>query len=457
MVVRPRTPADGHHGVVDPAAVDLLLTAEGRQLLSSLPHPYDPQVSLSLTRSLREQGHSAELVAAALTQSELRTLARRKFGEEADRLLFTRDGLEQSSRPAVAQLHARRLADVGVRAVHDLGCGIGADSRAFARAGMRVTAVDSDAATSAVAAHNLADIAGGPAEVRVHHARAEDPRWLREARQGWRPHTRDGQLRGARHAVWLDPGRRTHGLADISGRTRRTHSPADMSPPWDVVETMALQWPAAGVKVGAGFDTSRLPDGVEAHWVSHHGDAVECVLWWGAAATDPGTTSAVVFSGQRWNRLQATAGPLDCPRVGTVHDIGTVLYELDPAVAAAGLRSQVALELGARLVGEGGYLTGDRACETLWARGWWVHEVLPLRPKALRAWARREDVGPLTVKRPARRAPGGQSLPDADALRRRIAPNGARPATILLSDIAPGHPAAALWVSPCPRGETAGP
>ena len=47
--------------------VALLLTPEGWELLSSLP-PYDPSEALSLGRSLREEGHSPALVAAALTQ-----------------------------------------------------------------------------------------------------------------------------------------------------------------------------------------------------------------------------------------------------------------------------------------------------------------------------------------------------------------------------------------------------
>ncbi|MGB7448798.1 MAG: hypothetical protein WA892_06675, partial [Ornithinimicrobium sp.] len=211
------------------------------------------------------------------------------------------------------------------------------------------------------------------------------------------------------------------------------------------------------VKVGAGFDVAQLPEGVEAHWVSHEHEAVECVLWWGAAVTEPGGRSAVVSSAGQWHRLRAAGGPAQAARVDAPAHIGTVLYELDPAVAAAGLRPQVADEVQARLLGSGAYLTGDGSHETVWARGWAVHDVLPLRTAALRGWARQEDVGALTVKRPARRAPGGAALPEGDVLRRRIAPSGNRPATLLLTDILPSGPGVALWVSPWPRGERAGP
>ena len=65
-------------------------------------------------------------------------------------------GLEQATRPEVADHHASRFLEAGVRRVIDLGCGIGSDSMAFARAGLEVVAVDVDPATAAVAQANLA-------------------------------------------------------------------------------------------------------------------------------------------------------------------------------------------------------------------------------------------------------------------------------------------------------------
>ena len=53
-------------------------------------------------------------------------------GRPRPTLFFTRDGLEQASRPEVADHHAARFAAAGVRRVVDLGCGIGADALAFA-------------------------------------------------------------------------------------------------------------------------------------------------------------------------------------------------------------------------------------------------------------------------------------------------------------------------------------
>src|SRR5206468_358536 len=78
------------------------------------------------------------------------------FGTDAGRMFFTRAGLEQATRGAVAARRARRLTAAGVRHVADLGCGIGADALALARAGIRVSAVEADPATAAVATANAA-------------------------------------------------------------------------------------------------------------------------------------------------------------------------------------------------------------------------------------------------------------------------------------------------------------
>ena len=119
----------------------------------------DPE-SLAAASRLRAR-FDPGLAAAALTQAALRRQARAKFGADAETMFFTRDGLEQATRPAIAEHHARRFVAAGVRRVIDLGCGIGSDALAFARAGLEVVAVERDPDTAAVAAANL----GGRATV----------------------------------------------------------------------------------------------------------------------------------------------------------------------------------------------------------------------------------------------------------------------------------------------------
>ena len=79
---------------------------------------------------------------------------RAKFGPDAARMFLTRAGLEQATRRVVADRRAARLRAAGVRTLADLGCGLGADALAAARAGIRVYGVEADPLTAAMAAAN---------------------------------------------------------------------------------------------------------------------------------------------------------------------------------------------------------------------------------------------------------------------------------------------------------------
>ncbi|WP_292700534.1 class I SAM-dependent methyltransferase, partial [Microbacterium sp. 69-10] len=146
-----------------------LLTRDGLALLDEVgPVESSGDVARAVSR-LRAAGHSPELVSAVVGQAHLRVKAAAKFGEFAERMLFTRAGLEQATRLNVATLHAVRMRRAGITAVTDLGCGIGGDSLAFAGAGLTVTAVDADEVTAGIAAYNLA-----PFGATVRHGQAEE-------------------------------------------------------------------------------------------------------------------------------------------------------------------------------------------------------------------------------------------------------------------------------------------
>ena len=75
---------------------------------------------------------------------QLRRRAAAKFGADAAIMFFTSDGLQQATHPVVAQRRTTRMAEADVRRLLDLGCGVGSDLAAFARAGIDVTAVERD-------------------------------------------------------------------------------------------------------------------------------------------------------------------------------------------------------------------------------------------------------------------------------------------------------------------------
>ena len=339
----------------------------------------------------------ADLAAAALTQTTLRRRARTKFGDAAASLWFTRDGLEQATRPEVADLHAARFVAAGVRRVVDLGCGIGSDATAFVRAGLDVVAVERDPATAAVARANLrVALAAGPAGVSAEVVVADVADVLAA-----------GVDPGA--GVFADPARR-----DARGRVWRA---ADFSP--DLTSLLALADPerVLGLKLGPALPHALVPPDAEAEWVSHHGDVVEVALWSGPGAV-VGRRSALLFPDRR-----LVTEPVRL----AVRPPGAYVLEPDGAVIRAGAVGVLGARLGAGLLdSQIAYLTTDELVETPFATAFAVERVLPYDLKVLRRWVREAEVGRLEVKR------RGLDL-DPAQLRRELRPRGPGSATLLLS------------------------
>lgn len=354
--------------------------------------PYAPQEALATATALRKKGYSPEDANRILTQAKLRTLAAGKFGEIAGRLLLTEAGFEQATRAAVARRHALRFVDAGVGSVADLGCGIGADSLAFAEVGLAVTAVELDPATAALTAHNLAPYP--TAQVLVGDVEQVDLPALTTA---------SGE---PVQALWLDPARR-----EVAGGSTvsRIFAPEAFSPPLSFVEKLAATGIPMGVKMGPGLPHEHIPAGCEAEWVSHNGSVVEVVLWFNALAR-PGVRRSVTLLGADPVEPQVLAemtSALDSPEVTethehepTVSELGAYLYEPDGAVVRAHLVSDLAHQLGARLLDENiAYLTLDEQVSTPLATGYRVLETLTLNDKVLRRWVKEQGITVLTVKK----------------------------------------------------------
>lgn len=373
---------------------DLLITADGRAALARAAEQADP-TSLAAAQALRKSFAPA-LAASALEQEHLRLRARSKFGAAASGMLFTAAGLEQATRPSVAQWRAQRFVDAGVREVVDLGCGIGADARAFADAGLRVRAVERDPNTAIVARHNLA---GLDAEVICADAVEAASELLRDPGTG----------------VFCDPARRTD-----RGRTWRVDQ---FTPPWDFVLDLLGSGHPTCIKLGPGLPGELVPDDVEARWVSDHGDVVEVGLW--------------MLPGARAGRA-ATLLPGD-------HDLGPeprgelpvraprgFLLEPDGAVLRAGLAPYIAPDADLAQLAPGvGYLTCDQPVRTPFATCFEVLDVLDAGEKPLRRWVRAHEVGTLEIKKRAVEI-------DPAVLRRRLKPSGPHSATLVLTPTVDG-------------------
>ena len=421
-----------------------LLTPTGWALLATLP-PYRQDEALALGERLRAQGHSPDLVAAALTQQRLRARAAAKFGPFASTMLFTPDGLEQATRLAVAAHHAARYQRAGTTRVADLGCGIGGDALALAGLGLGVLAVERDETTAALATVNLMRFP----EVTVRCADAREVDLVAEGVDG----------------VFADPARRSGG--------RRLTDPEQWSPPLSTVLAWREQVPALGVKAAPGIDHALLPADAHVQWVSVDGGVLEADIWCGPLALEgPGRSALVLRSAPAATsgpdsdagagsaaagtttspdavarpavaRLSdpectdPTAPPLQLPPIAGQEELGEYVLEPDGAAIRAGLVAHLASRAGATpLAPRIAYLTGPRlpgADLAPFLRAWRVREVLPLHLKALRVRVREQGIGRLEIHRR-----GVDVSPDA--LRASLHLEGQAGETWLLTRLGPGGP-----------------
>lgn len=377
-----------------------LLTPEGLRLLDALP-PVESAEDVARTVSrLRKAGHSPDLVSAVVTQSRLRQRAEAKFGPFAQRMLFTRAGLEQATRLSIAARHAARFRDAGLTRVADLGCGIGGDALGLAGLGLEVTAVDADEVTAAIAAYNLAPF--GDATT-VRHGTAES-----------------ADLAGV-DAVWLDPARRTAGHTETS-RTR----PEDWSPSLDWTFALAERLPA-GIKLGPGLDRELIPSGSEAQWVSADGSTVELVVWSGSLARDDVRRAALVIRGDEAHELTAPGDTADEP----ARELGSFLHEPDGAVIRARLIGEVARSLEAGMLDEHiAYLTSDAPLTSPFVSSFRVREAMPAKVPSINAALRSHGIGRLEIKK------RGVDV-DPAQFRRKLQLRGEGEATLFLTRVGP--------------------
>ncbi|GAB2968711.1 class I SAM-dependent methyltransferase [Nocardioides montaniterrae] len=373
-----------------------LLTEAGQELLSAATDAVREGMPELQVQSLLRRTTTAERAAGVLTQVELRAHAVAKFGELAQHLYFTRDALEQATRLRVSTHRAGRMAAFGAETMIDLGCGMGGDLVAAARAGLVCAGVDLDPLRVEIAAANLAAL-GLPGATKVADA-------TEVAHDGF-------------DIAFADPARRTG-----AGRSFKVE---DWTPPWTWVEGLLTR--DACVKVAPGVPHDLVPRGVEAEWVSDVGEVKEAALWSGRTATVARRATVIAATGGL-----ASITDEDDPGAAAVgvRRVGRFLYEPDGAVIRAGLVTAVAAGINGGLVDPKiAYVTSDEAFQTPFARGYRVVEELPYREKQLKAALRERGIGRLTIKK------RGVDI-SPEQLRKRLAPTGDAEGTIVLTRVA---------------------
>lgn len=375
---------------MEPARAQFLTTPAAANALASIS-PAVRQLPLSARVAALRRDWPPEQAAAISEQLDLQERAQERFGDHADAMRFTAEGLEMATHPTVAARRAQRLATLDLP-VFDLGSGLGSESLALARAGARPLALERDPATALLAAYNLAgagDVIRG--DVRQLPFDVSDS------------------------AVVLDPSRR-------SARGRR-FDPAAFEPPWDTCLELAALSRAAAIKGPPGIDHAAVPPAAELEFVQLGRDLREAAVYLGVGA-EAGMRRAVLL-----------------PSGACLQSDEPAIVELAPAVAGfigdpescvtrAGLVQQAAHRASARMLDQSvAYLTAGSPVASPFVRWFEVLDVMPFAVKGLRARLRKAGWRPVEIRR--------RAFPvEPDELRRLLGRLDGDPVVLLCTTIA---------------------
>ncbi|MBI5669998.1 MAG: methyltransferase domain-containing protein [Chloroflexi bacterium] len=354
--------------------ITFLASPSGETLLERLAgEDLSDANTLKLVTQLRK-GYTPEQVRAALEMARLRLKAVDKFGDAARRMFFTREALEQASDPQVRQYRARRLAAYAASVV-DAGCGIGADSLAFASIGMSVLGLDIDPVRVEIARYNAAAL-GLVARFAVADVRAGLP----EA-----------------DTVFFDPARRDE-------RGNRLHDVERYIPSLSLIR--GWSHPVMVVKLSPGVELAQVEGyGGQVEFISSEGDLKEAVLWRGADFA--GLRATLLADGEEYywdnneypGRGEPPVRPYNPNETGLSTPRGW-LVEPDPALIRAGLVRDAAARYQGYLLDETiAYFTTDVYPDSPWLRAWKILDWMPFNLKKLRAYLHQRGVGNVTVKK----------------------------------------------------------
>jgi len=351
--------------------------------------------TLSLGGLRRDLG--AERARLVAEQVHLRRRAREKF-PSAERMFFTRVGLEQATDAWIGSYKAQRFPTD--RPVADLCSGIGGDLLALAARAKNVRGCDLDPVTALFAVAN--------ANVQVLENDA-------------------ALFPFAENSIWhIDPDRRPEG--------KRTTHLEGFRPDLTVLDHLLAKHPDAAVKLAPA---TRAPEAwcslAEREWISRGGECRQQVAWFGQLARYVGKRTATVISQHQTEVRQVVESNVSdtndkvLPLRG---EVAAYLFEPDAAVIAAGLVGELAHEHGLAAVDSGvAYLTGDQPIADRALDGFAVTDVLPLDRKQLAGLFSQRGVGRLEIKK------RGCEI-DPELLRKQLRLSGSNEATLLLTPVA---------------------
>jgi len=374
-----------------------LLGNEGARWLARVAE--DPRPLVAQADRLRRE-LSASRVHLVLEQVELRRRARDKF-LAAERMFFTRVGLEQATDQFIAAYKAARFP--AAAPVADLCCGIGGDLLGLAARGLAI-GIDRDPVAVLLAEANARTLAAEGCQVEVRVAEVA-PASVQEVSAWHIDPDRRPEGRRTTHLEWHEPGPvLIRQLLDAAGNAAVKLAPAAEPPD---------EW----------------RESAEWEWISRDRECRQLVAWFGSLAQAPGRRRATLVGRDpaRPGCLRTLVGDPAEPPVS--QQIGRYVFDPDPAVLAARLLGPLAAQYGLGLLSRGVvYLTGDRAVEEPALACFEVTDVLPFDLKRLRQLLRSRNIGQLEIKkRIVRHTP--------EAIRRQLDLRGDASAVLLIAPI----------------------
>ena len=365
-----------------------LVSLAGRNGLAAVPPAYALLDPNQLASALRRD-HAADAAAALGEQIVLREKARARLGEDTG-FLFTADGLEMMTHPAVARRRAIRLAALNLP-VADLTCGVGGDLAAVAMTGTACLGIDRDPATTLLAQANV-------------------PKARIVRGDSVRPPVRLEAL-----AAIIDPSRRA--------AAGRRFDPAAFSPPWDAAVEILAGARAGVLKAPPGIDHSQLPLTCEVEFVQLGRSMREAAIWMGGGAK-PGVRRAVLLpAGVELDSNAPQADP-------TPAEPGAVLFDPESCVTRATLVLHLAHRLGARLLDpQVAYLTSATPAFDPFCATFEVLDLIPFSVSRLKKLLRERHWKPDEIRR--------RAFPvEPDELRRLLGRIDGEPVTLVFTTLA---------------------
>ncbi len=339
-----------------PSLIRTLSQAEHQEFLDAcLPLAGNHIKLAEKVRTQYSYDESAEIISILIARSK----AKPKFSKW-DRMFFTDELLEQSTSETVSLFKGEHYFS-GTECA-DLCCGAGGSLIGMAASGKQAVGCDIDPGHLSMAEANL-NIYGLSSN--ISFIQADITERIPEA------------------AVYhFDPSRRT-----VAGRE---YLPDNYLPPLSTVDSILDISPDIAVKVSPLHSVAAEGE-YSCDVISCNGEVKEILLCYGRFNT--GQVRAIVLP--RKTILTAEGGS----EADISDDIGTYVFEPDPAVVKAGLVTTAAASMGLDLIASGvRYLTGNSIPDSSVCKTYKVREIIPFNYKKLNRYLKGTEISTIDVK-----------------------------------------------------------